>query len=362
MAEGEKTEPATAKKRQDARDQGDVATSREVPSVLVLLVVLIGLLAGIGTSVVSTVGTQSFDVWSGKEIHPTTMSDFHAVLIHHGQRTMIALTPILGLIMLAGLASYWLQTGPMWASKALGWKWSRVSFFKGMKRLVDKNKIFELAKAPVKIAIIVVAAWFTIADDLEQVYVLVDASIWTAMTEMGRMAVEMCILAIIMLTFLAIADVFWTRYRHEEKLKMTKQEVRDEHKQRDGDPQIKSRMRQMQRELTRQRMIRDVAEADVVVTNPTHFSVALSYKQAAAGAPKVIAKGRGYVALRIREEARKHGIPLVENRPLAQVLYKTVEVGREVPENLYQAVAEVLAYVYRLRGGRPAPAAAAGVA
>lgn len=361
MADGEKTEPATPKRREDARDQGDVASSREVPSVLMLLLVLIGVLSGLGADLLGSVAGQTVDVWSGNEIHPRELSDFHSVLIHHGRLTFLALVPFLLLIMAAGVISYWIQNGPMWASKALGLKWSRLNLLKGMKRLVDTNKLFELAKAPLKIAVVVGAAWFTIADDMSQIYALVGASVWLALGEAGRMAVQLVIVAIVLLSFLAIADVFWVRYRHEEKLKMTKQEVRDERKQREGDPHIKSRLRQMQRELTRQRMIHDVAQADVVVTNPTHFSVALAYLQNDMGAPKVVAKGRGYVALRIREEARKHGVPLVENKPLAQVLYKTVEVGREVPETLYQAVAEVLAYVYRLRSGRR-PAAAAGAA
>jgi flagellar biosynthetic protein FlhB len=274
------------------------------------------------------------------------------LLVYHGRWTFSVLAPFLVIIMLAGVVSYLIQTGPMWASKALGLKWSRINLLKGMKRLVDKNKLFDLVKAAIKIGLVAAAATLTLRSDMSRIYTLVDASVWTGMGQGAAMALRLSIAAIVLLAFIAIADVIWVRYRHEEKLKMSKQEVRDERKQREGDPQIKSRLRQMQRELTRQRMIHDVAQADVVVTNPTHFSVALSYLQGAMGAPKVVAKGRGYVALRIREEARRHGVPLVENKPLAQVLYKTVQVGREVPENLYQAVAEVLAYVYRLRPGR----------
>ena len=359
MADGEKTEKATPKRRQDAREQGDVATSREIPTVLVLFVMLIAAGSAFGRNLFLSAGKQAHDVWSGAEIHPHAMADFHALFLHHGKLTGAVLMPLLCLIMLSGLVSYVGQTGPLWASKALGFKLSRINLVKGMKKLVDKQKLFDLAKAAVKIALVSAAAWFTLRLDMAGIYTLVDSGVWDAALLGGQMARRLAIAAIILLILIAIADVFWTRYRYEEKLKMTKQEVRDERKQREGDPQLKTRMRQMQREMTRQRMIMDVAEADVVVTNPTHFAVALRYVQGEMSAPKVIAKGRGYVALRIREKAREAGVPIVENKPLAQVLYKTVEVGREVPEKLYQAVAEVLAYVYRLR---PGAASAAGAA
>jgi len=349
VAEGERTEPATPKRREDAREKGDLATSREIPTVLVLLAVLLAAFSGIGAGLVLSVGEQAHDVWSGVEIHPRTMGDFHTLLLHHGKRTGLALAPLMAVIMLSGIVAYVGQTGPMWAGKALGFKTSRINVFQGLKRLVDKNKLFELAKAALKLGLMAAAAWLTLGGQLEGLYRLVDVGVWGSLGVGMELSRRFAIAALVLLILVALVDLFWVLHRHEEKLKMTKQEVRDERKQREGDPQQKGRLRQLQRELTRQRMIRDVAAADVVVTNPTHFAVALRYAQGERSAPHVLAKGRGHVALRIREEARGHGIPLVENKPLAQVLYRTVEVGREIPENLYQAVAEVLAYVYRLR-------------
>jgi flagellar biosynthetic protein FlhB len=353
VAEGERTEKATPKRREEAREKGDVATSREIPTALVLLAVLLTAFSGIGVALVRAVGEQAHDAWSGVEIHPRTMGDFHALLLHHGRRTGLVVLPVMVVILLSGVAAYLGQTGPMWAGKALGFKPSRIDVFQGMKRLVDKNKLFDLAKAFLKIGLLAMVAWLTLRSELGGLYRLVDVTVWSALGVAADLSRRFAIAAIVLLALVAIVDLFWVRYRHEEKLKMTKQEVRDERKQREGDPQLKGRIRQLQRELTRQRMIRDVAAADVVVTNPTHFAVALRYAQGEMSAPRVLAKGRGHVALRIREEARRHGVPLVENKPLAQVLYRTVEVGREIPENLYQAVAEVLAYVYRLR---PRPA------
>ena len=162
MADGEKTEPATPKKREDARDQGDVASSKEIPTIFVLIVVLIATGSGIGAGLVTIVAIQAQDVWSGAELHPIAMGDFHAVLLHHGKLTGGALAPVLALIMLSGVTSYLIQTGPMWASKALGIKLNRINLLKGLKRLVDKNKLFELGKAFIKIGLIVGAAWLTV--------------------------------------------------------------------------------------------------------------------------------------------------------------------------------------------------------
>jgi len=173
----------------------------------------------------------------------------------------------------------------------------------------------------------------------------------------GLLARRLAVFAVAGLAVLAAGDLLWVRYRYEKKLRMTRQQVRDELRQREGDPKVKGRIRQVQQELSRQRMIAETARADVVITNPTHYAVALRYERQRMLAPKVVASGRGYVALRIRRVAEEAGVPIVENPPLARTLYRTTKVGRTIPENLYQAVAEVLAYVYGLRrggGGRAA--------
>ncbi len=352
----EKTEPATPRRREKAREQGDVAVSREIPTVMVLGSALVVALSGLGAGLLETVVRQSRSVWSGSEIHPTTLSDFHALLWQHAAMTGVALLPIAVLLMVAGGAAYVAQIGPLWSPKALGFRLSRINLLSGLKRLVNVEKLVELVKAAIKIGLLGTAAWLTLRADLVGVFSLANAEIFQSLAKGGELSLRLVIAAMMILIILSIIDIAWVRHRFEKKLRMSKQEVRDERKQREGDPTVKGRLRQMQRDLTRQRMIAEVSEADVVVTNPTHFAVALRYEQGEMGAPKVIAKGRGYVALRIREIAREHGVPIVENPPLAQVLYRTVSVGREIPENLFQAVAEILAYVYRLR---PASAGAA---
>ena len=210
------------------------------------------------------------------------------------------------------------------------------------------SKLYDLAKGVLKQVVVVYILWRVMWPSLGKVLRLMDAHPAISALTTGQLLRQMIWLILISLVVFAVADFAWQRYRFEKRLRMTKQEVRDELKQREGDPKVKSRIRQMQREIATSKMIEAVADADVVVTNPTHFAVALSYQPPRETTPKVVAKGRNYIAKRIREAARESGVPIVENPPLARLLFKTCEVDRSIPENLYQAVAEVLAYVYRL--------------
>lgn len=350
MAENdtERTEPASPKRKSDAREKGDVAQSRELATVLVLGGILLASLSMLGANLIARVVSQARSAWGGTEIRPGGMGDFHALILHHAAQTGAALLPLLAVILVAGTIASLSQFGFLFSTKALEFKWERLDLVKGLKRLVNVDKLIELAKAVLKIGLLVATLWWALGSSLGRVFTLHDAPVLATVALATDLVKKVVMVALVILVLIAVLDVVWVRYRHEKKLRMTKQEVRDELRQREGSPEVRQQMRRMQRDLTRQRMIAEVGEADVVITNPTHYAVALRYVQTEMGAPRVVAKGRNYVAQRIREVARASGIPIVENPPLARVLYRTVKVGREVPESLFQAVAEILAYVYRI--------------
>jgi len=261
---------------------------------------------------------------------------------------LLAMAPLAGLVLLAGLGASLMQVGLRLTPSAMGFQWSRLDPIKGAKRFVQKKTFLELLKNLLKVGMISLLAWLVIRS-------LMPALASTAVLELpGILAVAQegfLKLMLVLLGFLAILAVLdWVlqKHQHEEELKMSLQEVKQEHKEFEGDPQIKARIRGLQMEAARRRMLSDVPRADVVVTNPTHLAVALKY-EAGKPAPVVLAKGADHLAGKIREAARTARVPVIENKPVARQLYAEVEIGSSIPESLYQAVAEILAYVYRLR-------------
>ena len=351
---GERTEPATPKRRSDARQRGDVAQSRDVGTVLAIGVAFLFALSAAGARLAGVVGEQAQLLWGGRALHPRTLGDFHSILFEPCAEIGLAALPLLGCLILAGIAGQVAQTGPVFASKAFEIKLERMNPISGLKRFVQPEKVVDLVKALVKLALIVAITWAVLAPSLGGVLALSQAGLRESTELAGLLSRRLVASVLALLAILAAADVAWVRYRHEKKLRMTRQEVRDELIQREGNPHVRGRQRQAARELSRSRLVAEVAKADVVVKNPTHFAVALRYERAGMGAPRVVAKGRNRSAGRILEIAREHEVPIVENPPLARVLYRTAAVGREIPETLYQAVAEVLAYVYRLDRRRAA--------
>jgi flagellar biosynthetic protein FlhB len=227
-------------------------------------------------------------------------------------------------------------------------RWDRLSLAQGLKRMLDLDRVMELAKAFVYVAVAVGVAWWRVAPDAPVLVGWLRAGAAQSSTELLQWLCQLMLTLLAAFVPIVAFDVAWRRFRLTQRLRMTKQEVRDEARQREGDPQARARHRTRHRQLSRSRMIAAVAAADVVIANPTHFAVALRYDPTRSGAPEVLAKGRDRVALRIRAAAEQHDVPVVEDKPLARVLHDTCEVGRTIPENLFQAVAEVLAYVYRL--------------
>jgi flagellar biosynthetic protein FlhB len=344
----EKTEKATPKKREKARREGQVAKSAEIPSVFILLV---------GVGILYFSGQFAYEQLVSAmraNLRIEVLSDFTidacvALLADVLWYFFLAVIPIMGGVFLTAIASNVLQVGFHWSPKAIQPKLHKLSFFKGITRLFSAKSFIELTKAFVKIAIIGVVSFWVIKSEIPQMLTLYDTSASFILVYILTVSFKIFIWVTVVMVVVAILDYAYQKWQFEKELRMTKQEVKEESKQAEGDPQIKSRIRSIQMQAARRRMMQDIPEADVVITNPTHLALAIKYEPGSMGAPKVIAKGAGKVAERIRKMARDYQIPVIENKKLARNLYKLVGVGEEIPSEFYQAVAELLAYVYRLK-------------
>jgi flagellar biosynthetic protein FlhB len=343
-----KSEKPTRRRLEKAREKGQVARSKEVPSAAVLLGGLL-ILTYFGQNILQALELElrhTFDFRLPPEI---TISYLSEVFKGMSARIAIVLVPVLLGVMVFSVASNVMQGGLVFSAKSLGFHFERLSPKNGFNKLFSKNGLVELVKNLILFLVVSFISYQVISKyiPLYPRMVLMDVRKlfhWTA-----YISYEVFIRVAVLLVVVAIADYCFQKYRFTEQLKMTKQEIKDEYKETEGDPVTKGRIRRIQREMARKRMMADVPNADVVITNPTHYSIALSYKMDSMEAPKVIAKGVGFLALKIRELAQEHGIPLVENKPLAQTLYKSVEIGEYIPASLYRAVAEILAYVYKAK-------------
>ncbi|HWR92951.1 MAG TPA: flagellar biosynthesis protein FlhB, partial [Desulfobacterales bacterium] len=296
--------------------------------------------------------TRLFGEFFG-QLHTTrlrTVNDAAALISALFRSCLLLLAPMVLPLLVAGVAGNILQIGFEIHAEPLAPKLSKLNPLAGLKRIVSMRGLVELVKSLVKVLFIGAIAWSVVSGYLADFPTLVRrdiAGIWEfTHTAAYRILFYVCLATVV----LAVLDYAYQRWQHEENLKMTKQEIRDERKQTEGDPQIKSRIRSLQRQAAYHRMIAEVPTADVVITNPTHLAIALRFDSAEMNAPQVVAKGADYLAARIRDIAREHGVPLVENQPLAQSLYRLADPGDYIPVELYRAVAEVLAYVYRLKG------------
>jgi flagellar biosynthetic protein FlhB len=264
-------------------------------------------------------------------------------------RAAMALGPFLLTAVVLGIGANLLQGGVTLSWKSLAFNFEKLSPNNGISKIFSKNGTVELAKNLAILAVVSIISYNVVTEHLALYPRLVLMDVRQLMYWTGTISYQVCLRVGILLVFIALLDFAFQKYRFLEQMKMTKQEVKDEHKEMEGDPLTRARIRRIQRELSRKRMMADVPTADVVITNPTHYAVALSYKVDSMEAPKVVAKGVGFLALKIKELAQKHGVPTVENKPLAQSLYKTVEIGDYIPASLYKAVAEILAYIYKAR-------------
>ena len=344
----EKTEAPTPRRRSKAREEGNVARSMEVSSVVVLSVSLAAL-AYLGPDM--TERAASLLTWQFQHIAAPDISE-ETIPVHVRRiASVIAaiILPFAGIVAVAAVGSNVAQTGIMLSLKPLAPKASRISPASGIKKIISKRGAVELAKSLAKMAIVAAIAGWTLTGTLDALLPLMSADLFDAFGIILGAVLRMAAGAALALTIVAILDFFFQRWDNEKQLMMTKQEIKDEHKQNEGDPQLKGKIRSTQLESTRRRTMEDVKTADVVVTNPIRFAVALKYDTERSKAPRVVAKGARILARRIREIAIENGIPIVEDPPLARALYKACEVGSEIPLSLYQAVAELLAFVFRQR-------------
>jgi flagellar biosynthetic protein FlhB len=344
----EKTEQPTGKRRQEARRKGQVAKSMEVNSALILLtgVVSLTIFGGFMLNRMMAADRFIFVNMCRIELTPGTIQTYFfqgALLL------VLILSPILIPIMLVGVISNILQSGWLMTTEPLKPKLENLSPLKGLKRLGSKRSLVELLKGILKILIVGWVGYSTLKGLSPQMLPLMDRSVQEIFAWVCAAVVKISYRTLFALFILAILDFFYQRYEFVSGMKMTKQEVKDEHRQADGDPHIKSKIRSIQLRTALGRMMKNVHKADVVITNPTEIAVALRYDPDEMVAPVVLAKGKRLVAARIRQIALENDIPLVENKPLAQALYKAVDVGAQIPGNFYQAVAEILAYVYRIK-------------
>lgn len=345
---GEKTEPATPRKREEARKKGQVAKSSEVGTAAMVLAGFAGLRV-FGPTMFSRANdlVQHFlttpQQWDG------STEGAHALYIMVFSEGTLILLPIMGVLLATALLSQGIQVGLRTTWESLQPKFSRVNPLEGVKRVFSKRALVEFAKSLGKIAIIGYLAYREVVASLHYLPQLGHMDTLQALTLVGGSIFSLVTFIGLALLIIAGLDYFYQRYEFETSIKMSKQDIKDEMKQSEGDPMLRSKIRQKQREMSSHRMMEDVPTADVVITNPTHFAVALRYEPASMSAPEVVAKGAGFVALKIKELGREHGVAVVENPHLARALYKAADIGHEVPEELYPAVAEVLAFVYRIR-------------
>ena len=355
---GERTESASEKRRQEFRDRGEVARSRDIVSVLVLLAGFAYLsLAGdwifreLGGLMQAGVRVDS--ITRNTDMSVVTMMSLAGTLVNRLGRL---LAPLVGTVVVVSILANVAQVGVLLTLKPLEPDLSKLNFFtRFFSTFISKQAFGQLITNLAKIAIVATVVWLTLASDQEKIRWLSAMPLLDGIRFVIGKCLDVLLNVALVLITVAAADYMWSRHMLEEKMKMTKQEVKDEHKEYEGNPQVKGQMRQRAREMANNRMMQAVPEADVVVNNPTHLSIALRYRQGVDAAPAVIAKGADHLALRIRRVAATHKIPMVRNVPLARMLYRHVKVGRPVPSQFYRAVAEVLAYVYRLRDAGKGP-------
>lgn len=344
----DRTEAATPKRREKAKDEGNVPKSRDLSSVAVLFA---GIFLLKFTSLDLFEGLKQYLVWAYQnlvftELTPTSIPGQVYAMVEYFGATML---PFFIILMLISVGINVMQVGVVFAKKALIPKLNRVSPLKGFQRLFSMRSIVELLKGFLKIGIVSYVAYAVLKKHLVDHWALSHMYTGEVMLFIAQVLMELAIKVGLALLVLAVADLLYQRWDHEKNLKMTKQEVKEEMKQYEGNPEIKGRIRSIQRQMSRKRMIAAIPDATVVVTNPTHIAVALKYEpESTSDAPVVVAKGLRKIAEKIKAIARENDVPIIENRSLARNLYDTTEVGSEIPVVFYQAVAEILAQVYSL--------------
>lgn len=347
MALEDKTEAATPRRRQEARQEGQVARSVELNSALVLVSALL-ILRLTGPMLADRLRSVAVSSFTHFPTHDLVVGDVSTRLVRFLLEVGLAVAPLVIGVAAVGFIGSAVQVGLVISGKPLQVKGERLNPLPGIARMFSARAGVELAKSIAKVGIIGYIVYSFIRDRYSDITGLVGGDYRTTCAEIGQLTWELLFRSAMALFVIAALDYLYQKKQLEKQLRMTKQEVKEDMKRSEGDPLIKSRIRQRQREFTQRRMMHEVPKADVVITNPTHFAVALRYDTEQSVAPVVVAKGKNLIAQRIREIAEESNVPIVENVQLARALYASVEIGDEIPAELYQAVAEILAYVYRL--------------
>lgn len=352
---GEKTEPATQKKLSDARKEGQVAKSREIAngfSLLALFLILKFWVGNMGNRLLAVFHNiygkipDAVTFWHGFMPETDTQFVFRQMLL----QALLTIAPILLIGVVIAFVSDVVQVKWQPTLKPLMPKLNKLNPISGFKKIISLNSLVELLKSIAKIGLIGYVCYSYLQDKWAMLLNLYDVSLMHGLQLIAQVVTDLGIRIAAIYMIIAFGDLIYQRVKFKNDMKMTKQEIKEEYKQQEGDPQIKNKIRNKMMEASRRRMMQDLPQADVVITNPTHYAVAIKYDTQVADAPLVIAKGEDYLAQKIKEVARENKIEIVENKPLARMLYANVDVGQVIPPELYQAVAEVLAYVYQLQG------------
>ena len=344
----ERTEQPTSKRIEKAREQGDVPRSREMATCVTLLIggSTIWMFTGPLVTSLNRIMVSSMTLEREMAYDPVLLFNH---LSGHFMEIAVAMIPIAFMMTLAAVASPLILGGWLFNGSSLVPKFSRMNPISGFMNMFSINSLVELSKGILKTVLVGIVAWLAMKSHIDAVLNLSVESLQSSSSHMPHLLWSSFMMMVCALIVIAVIDVPYQLWNYNRKLKMTRQEVKDEHKESDGNPQIKGKIRALQRAAARRRMMSNVPTADVVVTNPTHFAVALKYSEGSMSAPTVVAKGTEAVAAKIRELAREHKVPILEAPPLARALHYHTEIGDEIPEALYTAVAEVLAYIFQLR-------------
>ncbi len=346
--DGEKTEEPSQHRIDEFRKKGDVASSRELTSVLVLAACLMSLSLSLVyvyeefTKYVEWLYTLDVaSAYTEKSLQTITVRTF-TVALKCG-------APVMMTALCVGILVQVAQIGFLYSPDILELNFDRVNPLKGAKKLFSMQSIFETVKGVIKFVVVLAVVYAYLKDDIARYNGFMHLELYQSFVYGKELLMKLSFAILMALGVVAMMDFAYQKFQYQKKLKQTKQEVKREHKEQEGNPEVKQRIRQIQREMARKRTIKDVQTADVIVTNPTHISIVLKYDPEKMVSPMIIGKGQDFMALKIREIAKEHDIPIVENVLLARTLYKTVKVGQPVPRNMYKAVAEVLAFVYKLK-------------
>lgn len=345
--DGDKTEDATPKRQQKAIEEGNLAKSREFSTAIVFIVSIIALYYYVPTLLTKLKGvlTHFIQIMDFNITTESIYSTFMSIIIEMG----FLLLPFFSVLVSAAILANVLQSGFVLTPKAMEPKLSKINPISGFGRLFSKKSLVELIKSIIKIFAVGYIAWGVVSDELSVIITLSTTDPKTSIVYLSQLIFEIAFKIAVLLIVVALADFLYQKWQWQQDLKMSKHEIKEEFKQMEGDPIVKRRIRSLQMEMARKRMMGEVPDADVVITNPTHYAVAIRYRMGEDRAPTVVAKGQRLVALRIREMAKEHGVIVHEDPPLARSIYATVDIDEEIPENLYKAVAEILAFVYKLK-------------